>query len=306
MVGLELPRREEAVVLADGRTIGVAEFGPAEGFPVLWFHGSPGARRQIPPPAVEHAEAIGVRIIGVERPGVGWSTSHHYDRMLDWADDVAEVVDQMGIDEFGLIGLSGGGPYVLATAAALGDRVVAAAVLGGVAPAAGDEAPPGGITGLLRPFEPLLSRMREPIAFAVDIGAKLLTLVADPVTDLYVRFGPQADREVILRPEMRAMFVDDLVNAAHHQFKALGYDLVLFTRHWGFDVADIDVPVFFWQGDADFFVPLRHGEVMADLVADSKFHFWPGAGHLATLDAASEALDLILERRRGAPGSGTG
>jgi pimeloyl-ACP methyl ester carboxylesterase len=295
--GLRPPRSEAAIKLADGRRIGVAEFGPADGFPIVWCPGTPGARRQIPPPAVRYAEDIGVRIICAERPGVGLSTAHHYRHLIDWADDVAEIVVQAGIHDFGVIGLSGGGPYALATAAALGDRVTAAAVLGGGAPAAGDEAPPGGFLRTFRRFEPFVSWMREPIALGFSTAAKGLSHFSDQLFDVYIRYGPQSDREVLGRPEMKAMFLDDIVNAARHQFKGFAYDIVLLMRDWGFSVADIDVPVFFWQGDADVFSPLDHGKHMADLVTDSEFHFMPGAGHLATLDAACEAFDLILERR---------
>ena len=86
------PWRSRVVTLADGRALSLAEFGPADGFPILWFHGTPGARRQVPPAAIEFADATGVRIIGVERPGVGHSSPHHYDRISGFAAEVEQVV----------------------------------------------------------------------------------------------------------------------------------------------------------------------------------------------------------------------
>ena len=83
---------------------------------------------------------------------------------------------------------------------------------------------------------------------------------------------------------LMATLVGDLRNAAGDQFKAIIFDVVLFGRHWGFELADIEVPVWFWHGDADFFVPLSHGEAMADTVEGAVLHFRPGAGHLATLE----------------------
>ena len=76
------------------------------------------------------AHAWGVRLIGIDRPGVGSSTPHLYDRILDWADDFAVVADRLGVEESGLIGMSGGGPYALACRAALPDRITAAAGAG--------------------------------------------------------------------------------------------------------------------------------------------------------------------------------
>lgn len=289
--------RNSLIELRDGRMVGLAEFGPVDGYPILWFHGTPGARRQVPPDAVEHAYRVGVRIIGVERPGVGRSTPHHYDRIIDFAADVKEVLDRLGLAEVGLIGLSGGGPYVLAVAAGLDGRVSAAAVLGGVGPSAGPEKITSGPNGLLRRFHPVVRKLREPVGWAMTAAVKCATPVADRAFNVYVRFGPKADQELLMRPEMREMFLDDLLTAGRVSFRAVAYDAALFSRWWGFDVADIEVPVYFWHGDADKVVPLDHGERMADLVPNSTLSVVAGKGHLGMLDAAEEAIDKILSHR---------
>ena len=104
---------------------------------MLWFHGTPGSSHQVPPAARRAAHALGFRLIGVERPGYGRSTPHCHDSVLAAADDIAVLLDALGIDQAALVGLSGGGPYVLACAHRLGRRVVAAALLCGVAPSSG-------------------------------------------------------------------------------------------------------------------------------------------------------------------------
>src|SRR5438445_11601091 len=107
--GITPPRVEGTVALAPGRRLGFAEFGPADGRPVVWLHGTPGARRQIPQPARVAAEELGVRIIGIDRPGVGASAPFRYGSVLDFAGDMAVIADQLGFDRFAMIGLSGGG-----------------------------------------------------------------------------------------------------------------------------------------------------------------------------------------------------
>ncbi len=289
--------RTSTLTLADGRSMGVAEFGPPEGFPILWFHGTPGARRQVPSAAAEYAHDRDVRIIGVERPGVGKSTPHHYGRIIDFAADAGQVMDLLGIDQAGLIGLSGGGPYVLAVCSALPDRIVAAAVLGGVGPSAGPEkVASGGVIPVLRKFKPLLGVIREPVAWTMSAALKLAAPLANPAFDIYMRIGPRSDREFLARPEMREMFLDDLVVAGKESFRAVAYDAVLFSRWWGFDIASIETPVFLWHGDTDLVIPLVHGERMAALIPNSQLAVVPGQGHLAMLDAAEEAIDLILDQ----------
>src|SRR2546425_4598507 len=73
------PYNESVVVLPGGRSLGYAEYGDPDGDPVLWFHGTPGARKQIPPDINEEAAARGFRVIPVERPGTGYSTPYTYE-----------------------------------------------------------------------------------------------------------------------------------------------------------------------------------------------------------------------------------
>ena len=77
------------------------------------------------------AEQQGIRLIGVDRPGIGSSTPHQYENVLAFAADMQTMADVLGVGKMAVVGLSGGGPYALACAAAMPDRVIAAGVLGG-------------------------------------------------------------------------------------------------------------------------------------------------------------------------------
>jgi pimeloyl-ACP methyl ester carboxylesterase len=288
------PRLEGTVRLPDERTLGFAEFGPPNGKPIFWFHGTPGARRQIPPEARLAAYARGVRLIGVDRPGVGDSTPHLYPSLQAWARDIAMVADRLGIRRFGLIGLSGGGPYVLACAHALPERVVAGAVLGGVAPTQGPDAPEGGLVSFAAHFEPLLRYLHEPLGVMLTALVWMLRPAASPVFNLYMHMSPEGDRAVFARPEMKAMFIDDLMHGSRWGLRAPVYDLMLFSRPWGFRLRDIRVPIRFWHGDADHLVPLAHGRRQAQLVPDAALSVRPGESHLGGLAAAEHVMDTIL------------
>jgi pimeloyl-ACP methyl ester carboxylesterase len=288
------PRLEGSVVLPDKRRLGYAEFGVPKGRPVFWFHGTPGARRQIPPEAREAALERHVRLIGIDRPGVGDSTAHLYPSLQSWARDIGVAADRLGIERFGLIGLSGGGPYVLACAHAMPDRVVAGAVLGGVAPARGREAAPGGLVNFAARFGPVYKQLHEPLGVALTAVVWALRPLSASALNLFVYLSPKGDQEVFERPEMRAMFLDDLLHGSRWGLRAPVYDLVLFSQPWGFLLRDIRVPVHFWHGDADHLVPLAHGEHQAKLVPKSKLYVRHGESHLGSLAAAEEVLDVVL------------
>ena len=288
------PRVEGTVLLPDGRRLGFAEFGVPNGKPVFWFHGTPGARRQIPPEARRAAQERGVRLIGIDRPGVGDSTPHLYPSFLAWAHDIETVADHLGFWRCGLIGLSGGGPYVLACAHALPDRIVAGAVLGGIAPTRGPEAPGGGLVGLAAPFEAVFASLHEPLGVMLTLLVWTLRPFASPVFNLFMRLSPEGDRAVFARPEMKAMFLDDLLQGSRWGLRAPVYDLVLFCRPWGFRLRDIRVPIRFWHGDADHLVPLAHGQHQAKLVPGATLNVRRGESHLGSLAAAEQILDAIL------------
>jgi pimeloyl-ACP methyl ester carboxylesterase len=296
------PAIEGTIVLPDDRRLGFAEFGVPTGRPVFWFHGTPGARRQIPPEARLAAQLRGVRLIGLDRPGVGDSTPHIYSSFAAWAHDLAVAADHLGLERFGLIGLSGGGPYVLACAHALPERVVAGAVLGGVAPARGPEAAPGGLVRLASHFEPVFRYLHEPLGVMLTALAWTLRPVSSSVFNLVARLSPPGDRAVFARPEMKAFFLDDLLHGSRWGLRAPVYDLLLFSRPWGFHLRDIRVPIRFWHGDADHLVPLTHARHQARLVPNAELSVRRGESHLGSLGAAEEILDAILslwpEQRR--------
>jgi len=294
MTSLLPPRFEGSIVLEGGRRLGYAEYGPATGHPLFWFHGTPGARRQVPPGAREVAFERGVRIIAVERPGIGDSTPHLYAQIRDWAADIEELCDALEIEQFAVVGLSGGGPYALACAHDMPERVVAAVVLGGLAPAVGPDRAAGGTSELARRFSRLTRYTRWPMGAFMRGLIRVLEPFADPTIDLFARLMPPGDQRVFADEATRLMFADDLMRGARAGMQALFLDAVLFGRHWGFALGDIRVPVHLWYGDADNIVPVEHGEHIAERIPNAVLRVRPEEGHLGGLGASDEIMDAVL------------
>jgi pimeloyl-ACP methyl ester carboxylesterase len=289
------PRIERILRLPDGRQLGYAEFGDPGGALVLWFHGTPGARRQFPPVGRRAAEALGLRVVSVERPGVGDSTDHAYGVLTDWAADVAELADQLGYERFLIAGLSGGGPYALACAHELPERVVAVGLLGSMVPTAGDDAAAAGLVALSHRFNGALSALRRPLGWGLWGFVRAVNPAAHLVYQAFSRVMPEGDRRVLGDPELEAVFVDDLTVASRRQFQAFVNDLVLIGRPWGFRLADVRVPVRWWHGDSDPLVPLEQARRTAALLPDIELAVRPAESHLGDFAAADDAL-VVLAR----------
>jgi pimeloyl-ACP methyl ester carboxylesterase len=117
------------VRLNDGRQLAYTEVGDPDGMPILHQHGMPGSR-------LEHEaepgfyRSLGVRVITPDRPGYGLSDFDPRRRLIDWPSDIAELADRLGLSRFGITGLSGGGIYALACAAAIPHRLTEVVVTG--------------------------------------------------------------------------------------------------------------------------------------------------------------------------------
>jgi pimeloyl-ACP methyl ester carboxylesterase len=110
------------IALQDGRQIGYAQYGDPNGKPVICLHGIIGSR-------LENflfdanARKLGIRIIGIDRPGIGLSDPDPRPiterTLLNHAQDVEALATHLKLKDYAIIGTSGGGPYALACAYAL-------------------------------------------------------------------------------------------------------------------------------------------------------------------------------------------
>src|SRR3954452_21242937 len=115
------------VVRVSSDDVGVYDYGDPEGAPVFAFHGTPACGAGFAW-ADEPAAALGLRVIAPDRPGVGRSTPGALGTVADYPARVAALADALGWERFAVWGYSGGGPYAVACAALLPDRVTTAAV----------------------------------------------------------------------------------------------------------------------------------------------------------------------------------
>ncbi|EDX83379.1 hypothetical protein S7335_559 [Synechococcus sp. PCC 7335] len=128
-------RIDDQITLNDSRTLAYAEYGIPNGNAVLHFHGSPSSRIEgTLASANSIAERLGLRLIFPDRPGFGRSDFKAARTLLDWTEDVVELADQLNIDKFAVVGLSGGVPHALACAYKLPHRLSVVGLISGISP----------------------------------------------------------------------------------------------------------------------------------------------------------------------------
>ena len=280
--------------LDDGRELAFTEVGDPAGAPVFGFHGTPGSWRQL---AVfdAAARAEGVRLIAPDRPGYGQSSFDANRRLVDWPRDVEAIARQLGLSQFGVFGVSGGGPHAAVCARALGERLLGTAIVSGVAP----PDTPGVLDGMMA-MNRLNFRLARQSSLAVLPVMSLMIFAGrhfgERAMQSMQRSMPEADRRVFARPEIARAFLVDLQAASRTAARAAAQDFALFARPWRFRLEDIAAPVHVWQGDVDANVPVSHGQGLAARIPNATLHLCPGEGHMLFVDHAPEILRAAAGR----------
>ncbi|MDH2415421.1 alpha/beta fold hydrolase [Nocardioides sp. CER19] len=275
----------------EGRSIEVLTGGDPDGFPLLFHVGSPSAVASYA--AVDDAvAAAGLRYITYSRPGYGRSTPRPGPGR--YGDDVAEsvaVLDHLGIGEFLTAGWSGGGPRALACAALLPARCRAAATLAGVAPYTAD-----GLDWFDGMAEENLAEYgaaeQGPQVYERLVVEQILPMLAATPDQIADAMGG------LVTPVDKAMVTADFADWMSRTFNHAGAQGAVGVRDdglaavapWGFDLADIRVPVSVWQGRQDAMVPYAHGAWLAAHVPGARAHLFEEEGHLSLFARLDEIL----------------
>lgn len=267
------------VRLRDGRSLAWAEYGDPRGKPVLYFHGFPGSRLE-PALSGDDLARAGARLIAIDRPGFGGSTFQPRRRLLDWPVDVASFADSLGLDRFACMGVSGGGPYALACALQLGERITRAAVVCGVGPLD----TPEGSRGMMRTNRLLFGAARHSRT-AVRLVTALMarSLRRDPSAALLrlARSRPEPDRVVLERPEVLEPLALSSLESLRPGTRGAGLEAQLYARPWGFRLEDVPAEIDLYQGELDVNVAPSMGRYQASALPHCKAYFYPSEGHLS-------------------------
>jgi pimeloyl-ACP methyl ester carboxylesterase len=278
--GQGIDRLNRQLTLRDGRRLGWAEYGAAEGRPVLYFHGWPASRLE-PRVLDGFCAEIGVRLIALDRPGMGLSDFKPQRRLLDWPRDVLEVAEYLDFGKFAVLGVSGGGPYAAACAAAMPDRLVATLMVCSMAPLESAE----GMRGMAGPSSRLLRFARAaPWAARILAGPCLRAIWGrgEHVMPraLEVRL-PEVDKQMLARPGLRESLVSSSREAFRFGARGPAWDGFLYSQPWGFRLEEIRTPVILWHGEADVIIPPAMGRLLAKQIPNCHATFYPDDGHLS-------------------------
>ena len=277
------------VRLPCGRRLAHANLGAADGRPVLYFHGWPSSRLEA---VLLHEAALKsrVRLIAVDRPGIGRSDPAPGRTLLDWPKDIALLADALGLDRFGIVAWSGGAPSAMACAFEMAQRLTAIISVGGAGPVDW----PGATHHLSRAERHAARRAsngQQP-AFMLRLWLRLAGATAKCLPGLALRGLSgglcSSDKELLARPAIAEQLIASFREALRPGAAGLTEDLAISLGNWDFDLPALRCPIHVWHGSEDWAVDHAFGQHYAASVPEVSFRSFAGEGHLLMIARADE------------------
>lgn len=269
------------ITLAGGRRLSYMEFGKGDGMPVFYFHGAPSSCLE---PLLVGEEAFcrhGLRIIAPNRPGIGHSDFQVSRKFMDWPSDVISLADHLKLENFSLLGNSGGGPYVTACATRIPERLLSAVVVSG----GWQMNLPQTRRYLQFPFN-LFWIVTEKFPFLLPI---LLNAMRSPATEPREK-RPKRPQRMMPLPDYQAIMdsnrlevLEQAVNESLRSMRGVTWDLRLFVAAFGFSFSDITFPITFFHGEQDKNLPVELVRVHVGQIPNAKLITFKGEAHLSVL-----------------------
>jgi pimeloyl-ACP methyl ester carboxylesterase len=284
---------ESTLVMPDGRSVGFAAYGSDAGTPVVWCHGGPGSRLE-PAGFEPFVDQLGLRVIGIDRPGYGLSSPLPDRSIADWVPDGLAVADALGVQEFLAVGVSTGGAYAFALAASAPARVravVACCAMSDVRHTPSRDSMNKAICHDVWNAPDRAAAIEVARAVFGDDGSRLMTALDEDLCAADMAFIAQAATDPAQEISMQAQFAHGVQGYVDDR-RADGPGWV------SFDITAVACPVVVLHGREDTIVDPVNAEHTTSLIPQATLRIEDGHGHLSVTATIIEPLMELVAATR--------
>lgn len=285
-------KTNQTITLKDGRQLCYAEFGDPKGVPVMLIHGSPGHRlfwKYFP----EFPFLSGMRFIAIDRPGYGMSDFKKDITFTDLADDIVALANSLKIDRFSIIGVSGGGPYTLACAWKIPERLDKVIVISTMGPLVPDVIKTTGRTNRI------VFQITKYAPWLMRLNMKMLSAMQNKNADKYIRRMTYklsgSDKIAIMKKPVRNALMSMFGEATQNGSDGYAQDVINVSRPWPFDLSEIKKEVHVWQPEDDTSTPPAVARHLKSVIPKCHIHYVPNAGHLWMIEHLCTVLREVIK-----------
>jgi pimeloyl-ACP methyl ester carboxylesterase len=238
-----------SVTTPDSRKLAYLDVGDPHGPLILHNHGGPSSRLEARL-LMDAAASNGLRLVCVDRPGMGQSSPQKERSYRGWADDLVAVADALGHREFGVTGWSEGGPWALAAAAYIDPARLrhVSSIAPGSYGAFGDNSAAQYLSKIDALGGSLALRFTPGFRLMyAALGLSARRFRTSFVKQIHTNLT-EYDQQLLLNPAVAKGFGDACAECFAHGSAGLVIDAELLYRRWAFDAKAIERPVHLWQG----------------------------------------------------------
>ena len=280
----------QTFTLPSGRTLGYASYGSPSGPAIFFFHGFPSSRLEYPE-LHPVAQKLGVRIIAIDRPGMGLSSFQPNRKILDWPSDVDQLARHLKFSQYRVVGSSGGGPYAVACAKVLPrSKLLSVGVLAGLGPW---EFGTKGMRIGGRALFNFLSWSPAANRWLWDWYAKCVIKIEGLEERLRreMRWLNERDRKIMAREDTVSAIAECFRESFRQGGQGNAHEAWLCTKSWGFDLKNVEFEgVKLWYGSEDRNTPPRMGWQMAERLPRAVMKEYQGDSHFTIVENHSEEI----------------
>lgn len=276
-------KTDNLLTLPDGRKLAYAEFGKPDGYPVLYFHGTPSSRLEPLLYGDDIFFQLGLRVISPDRPGMGQSDFQSQRGYSDWPKDVVCLIEAIGLDQFSVLGISGGGGYAAVCAAKIPEKLSKVVIASGAwridSEAIRTIGFPLNMMWQVTAHTPIL------LPFVIKYLSKLMSQPPKGGFDQDStpnNIMPAVDNAVMVQPgriEINQLILSETLKQGT---KGPAWDMRLYVREWDFDPAETQIPLTLFHGEQDRNFPLILVQRVAKNLPHTQLVTCPEDGHLST------------------------
>ncbi len=259
-----------SILTIDGQPLEYQRHGAEGGTPVLLHHGLVGSA-SIGDEWRRLSVNAGVEVIAVARPGYGGSAPRQMASIGGWSQIVESLLDAVGLDRVGVLGVSAGAPYSYALAALLSERVTRVAIASGLG---------------------LVNEPDTVACYPAESQAAFESFAQSGFEDVRAFWHHSLTQALDQYPEghpWRAAVQESLA----HDGAGPAREAILQQRPWGFDPRSILTPVSLWHSRADDDVPFATAQIVAERIPGAVLTEQPEPGHLPSASTVKAALTFL-------------
>lgn len=286
-------KTEQHIILKDNRKLGFAEYGNAEGYPIIYYHGSQSSRLEMHYD-ISFAIENDLRIITIDRPGHGISDFNPEGSILNFAKDVKQLTEHLGINRFSVVGMSAGSPFALGLTYLFPENIYKTSIISGFAPYTKDNTKH--LSSEVKTMLHLAKSFPFLLRILLKVQSKQISKNPRKALQGFLKIMSEPDKKVLKNESVMLVIESMFKESFRKGSRGVAYEIShILVKNWGFQLNEIKVPVIFWQGKKDNNVPYKWAELMKDEIQNATLNLYSDEGHLIIFQHAQEIFTDLKE-----------